>query len=63
MAGPGKACVVVNFGNENADAEVGWPGGKGKAVEILKPFAPDTTGMLPVKIQLPPRTCAVVVLK
>jgi hypothetical protein len=54
---------VVNFGNGNADAEVGWPGGEGKSVEILKPFTPDTTGRLPVTIRIPPRTCAVVVLK
>ncbi|MCX6642277.1 MAG: DUF6259 domain-containing protein [Candidatus Bathyarchaeota archaeon] len=58
----GKACVVVNYGNEEANAEVTWPGGEGQMVEILKPFQPDTVEKLPVKIQLTPRTCAVVVL-
>jgi hypothetical protein len=63
MAGPGKACVVVNFGNEEAGAVVGWPGGEGKSVEILRPFAADASGKLPVRIRIPPRTCAVVVQK
>ncbi|MGA2531470.1 MAG: DUF6259 domain-containing protein [Candidatus Aminicenantales bacterium] len=60
---PGKACVVVNFGNGENEAEVSWPGGTGRAVEILKPFEPDRTAVLPVKIRLAPRSCAVVVLK
>jgi hypothetical protein len=60
---PGKACVLVNFGNEEATATVTWPGGEGRAVEILKPFQPDATGNLPAAIRLAPRTCAVVVLK
>ena len=61
METPGKACVIVNFGNEEASAEVTWPGGEGQSVEILKPFQPDATDKLPVKIQLAPRTCAVIV--
>jgi hypothetical protein len=60
---PGKACVVVNFGNGENEAEVGWPGGKGRSVEILKPFSADTEAALPVKLRLAPRSCAVVVLK
>ena len=63
MVESGKACIVVNFGNEEAGAEVGWPEGKGKSVEILKPFEPDVLGKLPVTIRLAPRTCAVVVMK
>jgi len=63
MDTPGKACVVVNFGNGENEAEVSWPGGTGRAVEILKPFSPDTAGVLPVKVRLAPRSCAVVVLK
>jgi hypothetical protein len=62
MDKPGKAVVVVNFGNEEAAAEVSWPGGDGRTVEILKPFQPEATDRLPVKIRLAPRTCAVVVL-
>jgi hypothetical protein len=61
MEKPGKACVVVNYGNEQADAEVAWPGGEGENVEILRPFQPDAEDKLPVKVQLAPRTCAVIV--
>jgi hypothetical protein len=60
---PGKACVVVNFGNEEETAEVTWPDSEGRAVEILLPFHPDTVDKLPVKIRLAPRTCAVLVQK
>lgn len=60
---PGRACVLVNFGNGENEAEVNLPGGAGRAVEILKPFEPDAAGALPVKVRLAPRSCAVVVLK
>jgi hypothetical protein len=61
MNEPGKACVVVNYGNGQASAEVTWPGGEGQTAEILKPFKPDAVEKLPVKIQFPPHTCAVIV--
>jgi len=61
MDKPGKACVVVNYGKEEATAEVTWPGGEGQAVEVLKPFQPDAADKLPAKIRLAPRTCAVIV--
>jgi hypothetical protein len=60
---PGKACVVVNFGNEEETAEVTWPGGAGNQVEVLMPFRPDTLQTLPATLRLPPRTCAVVAQK
>jgi Domain of unknown function (DUF6259) len=60
MGGTGKACVVVNFGNEEASVEVSWHGGEAARVEILQPFQPDQPATLPVKVKLPPRTCAVV---
>lgn len=60
---PGKAVVVVNFGNGENEAEVGWPGGAGRTVEVLVPFEPDRTASLPLGIRLAPRSCAVVVLK
>lgn len=63
MDRPGKACVVVNYGNEEATAEVSWPGGEGLTVEILKPFQADAVDKLPVKIHMAPRTCAIVALK
>ena len=61
MEKPGKACVVVNYGNEAAGAEVTWPGGEGETVEVLKPFHPEAEDKLPVQVQLAPRTCAVIV--
>src|SRR5215831_2294673 len=61
MDKPGKACVVVNYGKEEASAEVSWPGGEGQSIEVLKPFHSDVGETLPVKIQLAPRTCAVIV--
>jgi hypothetical protein len=61
MDSPGKACVVVNFGNEEEIAEVTWKSGEGQSVEILKPFHADASGTLPVKVKLAPSTCAVIV--
>ena len=61
MDKPDKACVIVNYGAAEASATVTWPGGESQTVEILKPFQPDALDKLPVRIQLPPRTCAVVV--
>ena len=63
MDKPGKACVVVNFGNEEETAEVMWPGGEGSEVEVLAPFQADRVLKLPATIRLAPRTCAVVALK
>jgi hypothetical protein len=63
LDGPGRACVLVNFGNGENEAEVNIPGGTGRAVEILKPFERDTAAALPLKVRLAPRSCAVVVLK
>ena len=61
MDRPGKACVVVNFGNDEASAEVSWPGGDGNNVEVLQPYRPDATAKLPLQLRLPSRTCAVIV--
>jgi hypothetical protein len=60
---PGKACVVVNFGNEEETVEVAWPGGEGNEVEVLAPFQPDEIQTLPAKVRLAPRTCAVIAQK
>ena len=60
MEKPGKACVVVNFGNEETRVKVAWEGGDGQSVEILMPFHSDKNGKLPVEFKLPPRQCAVV---
>jgi hypothetical protein len=61
MDRPGKACVVVNYGNDEASAEVSWPGGEGSSVEVLQPYRPDETTKLPLQLRLPARTCAVIV--
>ncbi len=61
MDKPGKACVVVNYGNQEETAVVTWAGGEGQTVVILRPFEADTTDKLPVKVRLAPRTCSVVV--
>jgi hypothetical protein len=58
MDGRGNACVVVNFGDEEAEAEVTWP--EGKSAEVLMPFQPDSIQTLPARIRLAPRTCAVI---
>ena len=63
LDGAGKACVVVNFGDAAATAEVRWPGGEGQQVEILTPFQPDAVRTLPATVHLAPRTCAVIVQK
>jgi hypothetical protein len=63
MDKPGKACVVVNFGNEQETAVVTWPGGEGTEVEILTPFHPDTVQTLPATVRLAPHTCAVIAQK
>jgi len=56
----GKACVVVNYGNEEATAEVSWPGGEDRRVEILQPHQPDQAASLPANLRLRPHTCVVV---
>jgi len=63
MDKPGKACVVVNFGNVEETVEVTWPGGEWGQVEVLAPFLPDELQTLPAKVRLPPRTCAVIAQK
>lgn len=55
-----KGVVVVNYADDPAEATVSVPGAtEGK---VLIPFQSDKTGQLPAKLQLPPRTCAVVVV-
>lgn len=61
MEKPGKGCVIVNYGNEEAKAEVTWPGGEGTHVELLQPWQPDKFGKLPIEVRMPPRSCAVIV--
>ncbi len=57
MDKPGKACVVINYGNEEASARVSWTGRDGRRVEIPKPFYPDVRDNPPGTIHLPSRTC------
>lgn len=63
MDARGKACAVVNFGNEEEAVEVMWPGGERSLVEILIPFPADAVVNLPVRVRLVPRPCVVVIQK
>ena len=53
--------MVVNFGNEEDDGEVNIKGDRGGEAELYIPFQKDTTVLLPAKIRVPARTCAVLV--
>lgn len=57
----GRACVLVNFGNEQETARVSFPDVHGSEVEISAPFEPDRKGALPLRLTIPPHFCAVVV--
>jgi len=54
-----KAVVLVNFGNEEDDVQVNIADDQHRKAELCIPFQQDTTVLLPAKIKLPPRTCAV----
>ena len=56
-----KAVVAVNFGNEEDDVEVNIGGDRDRKAELCIPFQKDTVVLLPAKIKLPARTCAVIV--
>lgn len=55
-----KGVVVVNYQDDPAEATVSVPGAR--EAKVLIPFQADKTEQLPVKLQIPPRTCAVVVV-
>ncbi len=57
--GPGKAVVVVNYGDTAEAATVTWPGQD--KVEIEVPFEKSAMATLPARVRIPPRTCAVIV--
>jgi hypothetical protein len=55
-----KACVLVNFSNDNARVQVnGFEGSGSHKVEILQPFKADKKDTLPLSMEIPPQTCAV----
>jgi hypothetical protein len=58
-----RACVVVNYGDREESAEVRFPDANGREVEISAPFEPVRKAALPVRLSLPARVCAVVVLR
>ena len=58
---PERACVVVNYGDREESAEVGFPGRDGRPAEVSAPFQPDRKSNLPVRVTLPPHRLAVVV--
>ncbi len=55
-----KAIVVVNYEDTPAEATVSVPGAD--QARVLIPFQSDQTERLPAKIELPKRTCAVIVV-
>ena len=62
LDGRRKGCVVVNHDNRPMSVTVSWPGAKKKTtVEVCQPLRRDRRATLPVRLQLPARTCAVVV--
>ena len=62
MNNPGeKGVVVVNYQDDPAEASVSVPGAS--EAKVLIPFQPDKTEHLPAKLQIPPRTCAVIVVR
>ncbi|HET9826103.1 MAG TPA: DUF6259 domain-containing protein [Chitinophagaceae bacterium] len=56
-----KAVVIVNFDNKEDNIEVNIPNVSGNKVELCIPFQQDTKLLLPSRIKVPARTCAVLV--
>jgi hypothetical protein len=54
-----KGVVVVNYEDDPAEATVSVPGAS--EAKLLIPFQPEKTMQLPAKLQLPPKTCAVII--
>jgi hypothetical protein len=59
MTGRGKAVVAVNYGNTPATATVDWAGAD-RGVRVAVPFQAERDATLPARVELPPRTCAVI---
>jgi hypothetical protein len=57
----GRACVVVNFGDQDESVDVTILGKEGHSVDISSPFEADRAGTLPLRLTLPPHRVAVVV--
>jgi hypothetical protein len=55
-----KGVVVVNYQDDPAEATVRVPGAS--EAKVLIPFQSDKTVQLPAKLQLPPETCAVIIV-
>jgi Domain of unknown function (DUF6259) len=58
--GQSRACVVVNFGDAPAAAEIDIEGVTGE-VTVAAPFHPDSKAVLPLRVSIPPHQLAVVV--
>jgi hypothetical protein len=58
---PRRACVVVNFGDQEEGVTVTIEGKDGLQAKISMPFQPDRIDTLPVELNLPPQRAAVVV--
>lgn len=58
----GEACVVVNFDTTPQSVDVRLDGFSGQAV-VARPFQPDQTVTLPVRLTIPPHELAIVIKK
>ena len=58
-----RALVAVNFGDRDEMADVEFDGGAAREAEVSAPFEADRKGSLPVRLDIPPHRCAVVVMK
>jgi len=56
-----KACVVVNFGDKDEVAAVTFDGPANQEVEICAPFEPNRKDVLPIRLNIPPHRCVVLV--
>jgi hypothetical protein len=61
--GSQRACVVVNFGDQQESVDVSIQGSEGQEATISAPFQSDRVVVLPTKLVVPPHRVAVVVTK
>jgi hypothetical protein len=54
--------VLVNYGTRPIETSVAWSdSSRARNVEICQPYQEDRLATLPVRVQLPPQSCVVVV--
>ncbi len=63
VGSPRRACVVVNYGEREASAEIAFAGKEGHQAEVSAPFQPDRTTVLPARVTIPAHHLAVIVAR